>query len=183
MDVAPPGPTSGTTALLSPRRPRARLLVVGLVGLVVLLALVAGELLDRNRYGATSAVALLPANPEGLHEVFNERQCRQLQGKTSVFQLMWMACSSPFAFQAEYEVFDAHQLSVDYGEYVDYPTTRSLPPGARLYLNCGHTKCIEGFDMLLVGRKGDGFWEIRASARSPAEEDAAAAFLIGLWNS
>lgn len=170
------------------KRRRAILAGLGLVALLLAIVVVVAEADERSRYGTQSAVDLQPTALTAFRP-FVDGNCRELHGMRGEYQVMWLACPSQLGILAEYDAWSFRQIDPDAGRYEKTATIVRPPAGADFYVNCGNTRCSEGFDLMLLGRKGNGFWAIRASVVAGLNSDKAiatresevASMLIDLW--
>lgn len=173
---------------------RPRTFVAG-VALIVMLCpggLALTEARDRAVYGTESPITMRSHSLAGFDSPRPvSSRCVATLGRIDGISLRWRACSPPLGLGvlARLDVDSSAQLAGGLGRYVSFPVPQALPAGTALFRNCGYTECGDGEDLLLVGRKGTGTWDIRASLsgaqasgpESAGTEAKAVTLLIAAW--
>ena len=168
-----------------------RRIVVAIILASILTLILGAEGVDRLIYGSTDPNASVPRVPGPIWTSVasdpNRPECTSLKGATGAVELTWLSCNSPVALFAEAAV--AREVHAPGGQQYNTVLSgivESIPPGSTLFRTCLVLgDCAQGEVLTLIGRKGTGFWELRAdysvTTTSPTEVTVANV-LVGEWN-
>ena len=170
------------------RRIRAGRLVA-LVLATIFAVTAAAEGTERIVHGPANPNSLLPNTPSAIWMTatpsLSRPDCTYLVGATGKVQLTWLSCPSTLALLADLAIADAIMRAPGHQHNTVLTDVQSLPPGTTLFRTCLDLgDCSSGETLTLIGRKGNGFWEVRAdysiTATSP-DETTVANVLASEW--